>query len=57
MMGAFYEGGMKGTKIIVQVFVNLLIFLSAFKFVDSTMIWFGQRAGIDDFSLEVLCMK
>ena len=53
MMGAFYEGGMKAVQVIVQVFVNLLIFLAAYQFVNLTLLWFGKRAGVDDFSLEV----
>ena len=53
MTGAFYEGGIKATKVVVQIFVNLLIFLAAFKFVNLTLVWFGQRVGIEDLGLEV----
>ena len=52
-MRALHEGGMKGIKVMVQIFLNILMYLAAFKFVNETLIWFGERAGLDDFSLEV----
>ena len=53
VMAALHEGGMKGIKVVVQIFLNLLMYLAAFKFVNETLIWFGDRAGLEDFSLEV----
>ncbi|XP_060085848.1 solute carrier family 28 member 3-like [Ylistrum balloti] len=51
-MEALSTGGMQGLQLMINVLVNLLIYISLFAFVNAAVTWFGDRAGVEELTLE-----
>ncbi|XP_069114689.1 uncharacterized transporter HI_0519-like [Argopecten irradians] len=51
---ALSKGGMQGLQLMVNVLINLLIYISLFAFVNAAITWFGNRAGVEELTLEKL---
>ncbi|KAK3109178.1 hypothetical protein FSP39_024723, partial [Pinctada imbricata] len=53
------RGATQSTKLIANIAVNLIAFIALLKFVDSTLIWFGNRAGFEkpgeEWSFSLIC--
>ncbi|XP_021350798.1 uncharacterized protein LOC110448730 [Mizuhopecten yessoensis] len=52
LMQALSLGGMQGLQLMVNVLVNLLIYISLFAFVNASITWFGDRAGVEELTLQ-----
>ena len=48
------HGASQSIKLVANIAVNLIAFLSLLAFVDATLTWFGDRVGIEDCNFEVL---
>lgn len=48
-------GATASTKLVAAIAVNIIAFLSLLNFVNATLVWCGQRAGVDGFTLEFIC--
>ncbi|XP_076461961.1 solute carrier family 28 member 3-like [Babylonia areolata] len=46
-MGALTTGAKDGMKVSVLVVLNLMVFTSGLEFLDKTVYWFSERAGLD----------
>ncbi|XP_033761485.1 uncharacterized transporter HI_0519-like [Pecten maximus] len=52
LIQALSKGGMQGLQLMVNVLINLLIYISLFAFVNAAITWFGDRAGIEELTLQ-----
>ncbi|XP_060085850.1 uncharacterized transporter YutK-like [Ylistrum balloti] len=52
LVEALSKGGMQGLQLMVNVLINLLIYISLFAFVNAAVTWFGNRAGMEELTLE-----
>ncbi|XP_060066982.1 solute carrier family 28 member 3-like [Ylistrum balloti] len=48
-------GASAAIKLVAAIAVNIIAFLSLLNFVNATLVWCGERAGIDGFTLEFIC--
>ncbi|XP_060066975.1 solute carrier family 28 member 3-like [Ylistrum balloti] len=48
-------GATASIKLVSAIAVNIIAFLSLLSFINATFIWCGERAGMEDFSLEFIC--
>ncbi|OWF42578.1 solute carrier family 28 member 3-like [Mizuhopecten yessoensis] len=48
-------GATASTKLVAAIAVNIIAFLSLLNFVNATLVWCGERAGIEGFTLEFIC--
>lgn len=48
------HGATVSAKLVAAIVVNVIAFLSLLEFVNVTLIWFGERVGVEDFTLEVI---
>ncbi|KAK3588470.1 hypothetical protein CHS0354_004684 [Potamilus streckersoni] len=48
-------GATASVKLISAIAVNVLAFLALLDFVNATLIWFGDRVGLPNFSFEFIC--
>lgn len=46
-------GATSSIKMVGGIAVNVLAFLSILKMVNATLIWFGERAGVEGFTFQV----
>lgn len=53
MLDAVYQGCETGTRLLVAIVVNVMIYISLLTLVNSTLAWFGDRAGVANLSIEV----
>ncbi|XP_076439690.1 solute carrier family 28 member 3-like isoform X2 [Babylonia areolata] len=49
------SGASTAIKLVANVAVNVMAFLAILEFLNATLTWFGDRAGIDGLSFEFLC--
>ncbi|KAL8618145.1 hypothetical protein ACOMHN_034372 [Nucella lapillus] len=47
LLGALVSGARDGMKVAILVVLNLMIFTSCLEFLDQTVLWFAERAGVD----------
>ena len=50
---AAYQGANQSIKLVANICINLMAFLAILKFLNNTLTWFGERAGVDDLTFEV----
>ncbi|XP_033762258.1 solute carrier family 28 member 3-like [Pecten maximus] len=48
-------GATASTKLVAAIAVNIIAFLSLLNFVNATLVWCGERAGLKGFTLEFIC--
>ncbi|KAL3832121.1 hypothetical protein ACJMK2_024009 [Sinanodonta woodiana] len=48
-------GATASVKLVSAIAVNVLAFLALLDFVNATLIWFGDRVGLENFSFEFIC--
>ena len=53
LLGALSKGAHDGLIMAGNVVVNLLVYLVVMEFLDQTVLWFGERAGMEDFTFQV----
>ena len=46
-------GSMEAARVVMSVVVALLIFLALGEFISATLVWFGNRVDVPDFTFEV----
>ncbi|RUS69890.1 hypothetical protein EGW08_022348 [Elysia chlorotica] len=49
------NGAILSAKIIAFIIVNVIAFLSLLRFLNATLVWFGDRVGKADFTFEYIC--
>ncbi|XP_063422699.1 solute carrier family 28 member 3-like [Mytilus trossulus] len=49
------HGAIVSAKLVAAIIVNVIAFLSLLEFVNVTLTWFGERVGVEDFTLEFIC--
>ncbi|KAK7109406.1 hypothetical protein V1264_013453 [Littorina saxatilis] len=49
------SGASAAIKLVANVAVNVMAFLAILEFLNHTLIWFGDRAGVDGLSFQFLC--
>ena len=54
LLGALSKGACDGLIVAGNVVINLLIYLAVLEFLDQTLLWFGERAGMEDFTFQVI---
>ncbi|XP_076461964.1 putative transporter YutK isoform X2 [Babylonia areolata] len=54
MLGALSSGAKEGLSMAGYVVINLLIYVALLAFLDSTILWFTERAGLDGFTFTKL---
>ncbi|KAJ8302017.1 LOW QUALITY PROTEIN: hypothetical protein KUTeg_021004 [Tegillarca granosa] len=55
LLDAVTQGCETGTRLVVVIVVNVLVYISLLALVDSTLEWFGDRAGVANLSLTLIC--
>ncbi|XP_060085849.1 uncharacterized transporter HI_0519-like [Ylistrum balloti] len=55
LVEALSTGGLQGLQLVKKVLINLLIYISLFAFVNETITWFGNRAGVEELTLGKMC--
>ncbi|KAL3831924.1 hypothetical protein ACJMK2_023614 [Sinanodonta woodiana] len=55
MIEAASAGAISSIKLVSAIAVNLIAFLSLLEFVNATLGWFGERAGVQGLSLQFIC--
>ncbi|XP_048239171.1 solute carrier family 28 member 3-like [Haliotis rufescens] len=55
LLEAVSEGAKESIPIIASVIANQIIYMAIIDFVDSTLLWFGDRVGVSGLSFEFLC--
>ncbi|XP_067650388.1 solute carrier family 28 member 3-like [Haliotis asinina] len=55
LLEAVSEGAKDAVPIVTSVMVTQMIFMAFVDFVDSTLLWFGERVGVAGLSFEFLC--
>ncbi|KAK3102434.1 hypothetical protein FSP39_011350 [Pinctada imbricata] len=55
ILEAATAGATSSMKMIGLIAVNVIAMLSVLKFLNTTLTWFGQRAGVDEFTFEFIC--
>lgn len=55
LLDAVTQGCETGTRLVVVIVVNVLVYISLLALIDSTLEWFGDRAGVANLSLTVIC--
>ena len=53
MIEAAYQGANQSIKLVANICINVMAFLAILEFLNNTLTWFGERAGVDDFTFEV----
>ena len=53
LLGALSKGACDGLIVAGNVVINLLIYLAVLEFLDQTLLWFGERAGMENFTFQV----
>ena len=53
LIEAASNGASMSIKLVANIAVNLIAFVALLHFVNSSLVWFGDRAGVDDFSFQV----
>ncbi|XP_076462099.1 solute carrier family 28 member 3-like [Babylonia areolata] len=54
LLDALSAGAKDGLKMAGMVVVNVMVYTSAIQFLDHAVLWFGQRAGLDNVTLSEL---
>nr|KAG5706114.1 hypothetical protein BaRGS_025736 [Batillaria attramentaria] len=54
LLGAFSKGATDGLKMVGFVVVNLLVYVAILEFLDMTLLWFAERAGVEGFTFSSL---
>nr|KAG5706115.1 hypothetical protein BaRGS_025737 [Batillaria attramentaria] len=54
LLGAFSQGATDGLKMVGFVVVNLLVYVAILEFLDMTLLWFAERAGVEGFTFSSL---
>jgi nucleoside permease NupC len=54
LLGAIITGVRQSTTIIVQFVAFVLAFVIIMAFLNSTSVWFGERIGVENMTLEVI---
>lgn len=57
MFEALSDGTIQGVKLVVMVTSMIITFLAMMKFLNNTVEWFGDRAGVKNLTLEVRIIK
>ncbi|XP_046371145.2 solute carrier family 28 member 3-like, partial [Haliotis rufescens] len=52
---ALSVGAVDGIKLVATIVVNQIIFIAVIHFIDTTMLWLGERAGFHDVSFTLIC--
>ena len=47
------KGAEESLPLVGNVLINLLIYVAVLAFLDQTLLWFSERAGMEDFTLTV----
>ncbi|KAL5006302.1 hypothetical protein ScPMuIL_015108 [Solemya velum] len=55
ILQAAAAGAMSSIKLVAAVAVNVIAFLALLAFVNGSLIWFGDRVGIEGFTFEFIC--
>ncbi|KAL3832315.1 hypothetical protein ACJMK2_023969 [Sinanodonta woodiana] len=55
LIEAASAGATASIKLLGAIAVNIIAFLSLLDFVNSTLIWFGDRVGLQNFSFQFIC--
>ncbi|KAK3578737.1 hypothetical protein CHS0354_010118 [Potamilus streckersoni] len=55
LIEAASAGATASIKLLGAIAVNVIAFLSLLDFVNSTLIWFGDRVGLQNFSFQFIC--
>ena len=61
MIEAAYQGANQSIKLVANICIQVMAFLAILKFLNNTLTWFGDRAGVDELTFEVrrlpICIK
>ncbi|KAJ8302016.1 hypothetical protein KUTeg_021003 [Tegillarca granosa] len=57
LLDAVSQGCETGTRLVVSIVVNVLVYISLLSLVNSTLEWFGDRAGVANLSLTLFVNK
>ncbi|KAL8573270.1 hypothetical protein ACOMHN_006681 [Nucella lapillus] len=55
LIEAASAGASYSILLVGSILVNIIAFLSILKFVNATLTWFGDRAGVQDLTFELIC--
>lgn len=55
MIDAASDGASQSIKLLANLGVNLIAFLSLLAFLDATLVWFGDRIGVDGLTFQLIC--
>ncbi|XP_041365473.1 solute carrier family 28 member 3-like [Gigantopelta aegis] len=55
MIDAISKGATTSIKLIANIIVNVIAFLSLLAFVDATLTWFGEQVGVEKLTFELIC--
>lgn len=55
LIEAASNGASMSIKLVANIAVNLIAFVALLQFVNSTLVWFGDRVGYDDFTFQLVC--
>ena len=53
MIEAASDGASNAVKLVANVAVNVMAFLAILEFLNATLIWLGDRCGVDGLSFQV----
>ncbi|XP_071108988.1 solute carrier family 28 member 3-like [Haliotis cracherodii] len=52
---ALSVGAVDGIKLVATIVVNQIIFIAVIQFIDTALMWLGERAGVHDVSFTLIC--
>ncbi|GFR79606.1 solute carrier family 28 member 3-like [Elysia marginata] len=55
LIEAASNGASMSIKLVANIAVNLIAFVALLQFVNSTLVWFGDRVGYEDFTFQLVC--
>ncbi|KAK3770003.1 hypothetical protein RRG08_043166 [Elysia crispata] len=55
LVEAASNGASMSIKLVANIAVNLIAFVALLQFINSTLIWFGDRVGYEDFTFQLIC--
>ncbi|XP_067650598.1 solute carrier family 28 member 3-like [Haliotis asinina] len=55
LIEAASDGASTSIRLIANIVVNVIAFLALLAFVNATLIWFGDRIGVEGFTFEFIC--